>query len=145
MSMTMASYNMMNGYRADYQAVVGAIIKLLEIKDKYTSGHSNKVSYYSVLIANQLKLNMQEMRMLEIAAVLHDIGKIVISDLILNKSSKLSDEEFLEVKKHSVIGATVLKAGGFCENICETVEQHHEWWNGKGYPFGISGEKICLV
>ncbi len=144
LSMTMDNYDKMNGYRADYQAILSAIIKLLEIKDKYTSGHSSRVSYYAVLIAKQLKLSMSEIKRIEIAATLHDIGKIVISDEILNKSSKLSEEEFIVVKKHSFIGATVLRSGGFCEKICETVEQHHEWWNGKGYPYGISGDMISL-
>lgn len=82
--------------------------------------------------------------MIEIVAILHDIGKIVISSRILSKLGKLYEEEFQEMKKHPVIGATVLRSGGFNESICETVEQHHEWWNGKGYPYGISGSDISL-
>jgi len=144
LSMTMSNYDMMNGYKADYQAIVSAIIKLLEIKDKYTSGHSIRVSYYAVLIAKQLELSTSEIKRIEIAAILHDIGKVVVSDEILNKSSKLSEEEFNEIKKHSVIGAIVLRSGGFCEKIYKAVEQHHEWWNGKGYPYGISGDMISL-
>ena len=62
------------------------------------------------------------------------LGKLLFQMKILNKSSKLSEEEFNVIKKHSVIGAIVLRSGGFCEKICKAVEQHHEWWNGKGYP-----------
>lgn len=144
LSLTMSNFDMMNRYRADHRATLNAIIKLLEIKDKYTAGHSHKVAYYSMLIAEELQLSREEIKMIEIAAILHDIGKIVISSRILSKLGKLNEEEFLEMKKHPLIGATVLRSGGFNESICETVEQHHEWWNGKGYPYGISGSNISL-
>ena len=144
LSITLSNYELLNSFRDNYQATVSTIIKLLEIKDRYTAGHSNKVAHYSILVAERLHLSKQEIKTLEIAAVFHDIGKIVISDKILNKKGKLSKVEFDEIKKHPVNGATVLRAGGFHDSICEIVEQHHERWDGKGYPFGISENNIHL-
>lgn len=127
----------------DYTAI-HTLIALLELKDKYTKGHSRNVSNYSIMIANTLKLSKGELENIEIASLLHDIGKVIITNTILNKSGKLSDSEFSIIKEHPVTGASALRSGGFNEDICNIVEQHHEKWDGSGYPKGISYNDICI-
>ena len=139
--------NMMDEFRQkneiDYNAI-NTIISLLEAKDKYTKGHSRNVSNFALILAKSLKLSEIDLINIEIAALLHDIGKIIISDSILNKSGKLSDSEFSIIKEHPAIGANALRSGGYNENICRIVEQHHERWDGSGYPKGISSNDICI-
>lgn len=127
----------------DYTAIK-TLIALLEVKDKYTKGHSRNVSNYSALIAKTLKLSESEFENIRIAALLHDVGKIIIVNEILNKSGKLNDLEFSIIKEHPTTGADSLRAGGFNEDICNIVEQHHERWDGSGYPMGISSNDICI-
>ena len=126
----------------DYNAI-NTIISLLEAKDKYTKGHSRNVSNFALVLAKALKLCEDDYMNIEIAALLHDIGKIVISNSILNKYGKLNDMEYSTIKEHPATGAKALYSGGYNENICRIVEQHHERWDGSGYPKGISSNDIC--
>lgn len=144
MSASMTSYKSFNRYRENYLCATGSIITLLDIKDTYTGSHSKNVANYSGLIAKQLKLSENEIKMIKVAATLHDIGKIIVSDNILNKAGKLTNSEYAQMKEHPAIGSKVLKAGGFIEYISKIVEQHHEKWDGTGYPSGISHNNISL-
>lgn len=116
----------------------------IEAKDEYTKGHSHRVAEYSVLIARELGWNEKELSNLKNAAHLHDIGKIAIPDTILNKPSKLSEEEFSIIKEHTIIGANILKNISLIDHVQEIVRNHHERYDGNGYPDGLKGKKIPL-
>lgn len=116
----------------------------IEAKDEYTKGHSHRVAEYSVLIARELGWNEKELNNLKNAAHLHDIGKIAIPDTILNKPSKLSEEEFSIIKEHTTIGANILKNISLIDHVQEIVRNHHERYDGNGYPDGLKGKEIPL-
>ena len=116
----------------------------IEAKDEYTKGHSHRVAEYSVLIARELGWNEKELSNLKNAAHLHDIGKIAIPDTILNKPSKLSEEEFSIIKEHTTIGANILKNISLIDHVQEIVRNHHERYDGNGYPDGLKGKEIPL-
>jgi putative nucleotidyltransferase with HDIG domain len=119
------------------------IVKKVEVKDRYTYLHSNRVAKYSIKIAQKLKLNRLQMENLNLSSTLHDIGKIHIPEEILNKPSKLTEEEFEIIKKHPSDGSEMIK-GTFYEEIAPIIEQHHERLNGSGYPKGLTGDEILL-
>jgi len=124
--------------------MVMALSEALDARDKYTSGHSRRVMEYSVGIARHLKLPEKDIDRLKISALLHDIGKIGISDAVLHKESRLSDKEFAIIKKHPEIGANIIKAIGAFKDLVPIVYHHHERFDGTGYPQGIYGEQIPL-
>ncbi|GBU24287.1 phosphohydrolase [Fibrobacteria bacterium R8-3-H12] len=124
--------------------MVMALSKALDARDKYTAGHSIRVMEYAVGIAKHLKLPEKDIGRLKISALLHDIGKIGISDAVLHKESKMSDKEFAVIKKHPEIGANILKAVGAFKDLVPIVYHHHERFDGMGYPQGIYGEQIPL-
>lgn len=119
------------------------IKKQVELKDRYTRKHSDRVAKYSVKIAKKLKLNKERLENLTLASVLHDIGKIHVPIEILNKPARLADEEFEIIKKHPVDGAEMIKESYYKE-LAPIIEQHHERLNGTGYPYGLSGDDILL-
>ncbi|EDL65437.1 HD-GYP domain-containing protein [Bacillus sp. SG-1] len=119
------------------------IAKQVELKDRYTFKHSDRVANYSMRIAKKLKLNRSQLDNLNIAASLHDIGKINVPEEILNKPGRLTDEEFAIIKKHPGDGAEMIK-GTYYEEIHPIIEQHHERLNGTGYPQGLKGDEISL-
>lgn len=116
----------------------------IEAKDEYTRGHSYRVAEYAAMIAAELGWTPEEIQELKHAAYLHDIGKIGIPDQILNKPSKLTDDEYNLIKQHPVIGAEILKDITFIPHIIEVARSHHERYDGKGYPDGIGGTDIPI-
>jgi len=124
--------------------MVMALSEALDARDRYTAGHSRRVMEYSVGIAKHLKLPEKDIDRLKISALLHDIGKIGISDAVLHKESRLSDKEFATIKKHPEIGANIIKAIGAFKDLVPIVYHHHERFDGMGYPQGIYGEQIPL-
>lgn len=116
----------------------------IEAKDEYSRGHSYRVAEYAALIAAELGWSSEEIQQLKHAAYLHDIGKIGIPDLILNKPSRLTDDEYNLIKKHTVIGAEILKDITFVPHIVEVARNHHERYDGNGYPDGLSGVEIPI-
>ena len=114
----------------------------IEAKDEYTRGHSHRVAEYSVLIARELGWDEKDLEDLKNAAYLHDIGKIGIPDTILNKPTKLTDEEFSIIKEHTTIGANILKNISLIDHVEEIVRNHHERYDGEGYPDGLKGNEI---
>lgn len=116
----------------------------IEAKDEYTQGHSHRVAEYSVLIARELGWNEKDIEDLKNAAYLHDIGKIGIPDTILNKPAKLTDEEFSIIKEHTTIGANILKNISLIDHVQEVVRNHHERYDGLGYPDGLKGDEIPI-
>ena len=114
----------------------------VEAKDPYTRGHSDRVSEYSVLIGKKLGLSEDEIKTLQVGGLFHDIGKIGIPDSILLKDSKLTDDEYSEIKNHPSIGAHILCNAEVFKDIIPIVKHHHERYDGRGYPGQLKGEDI---
>lgn len=123
---------------------VKALAAAVDAKDPYTKGHSEAVVKYTLEIANKLKLPKEDIESLEIAALLHDIGKIGIKEDVLLKPGKLDDKEWSVIKEHPTISAKILGPVEFPEVIMLAVRLHHEQIDGKGYPDGLSQEEIPL-
>jgi len=114
----------------------------LEAKDKYTHGHSERVTEIAVAIAQELNIAKGMLEKIRLAGLLHDVGKIGVSELILNKPSKLTNEEFNLVKAHCEVGERILSPIVEDKEILEMVRHHHERYDGTGYPDGLSGEQM---
>ena len=114
----------------------------VEAKDPYTRGHSDRVSEYSVLIGRTLDLPEEQINILRVGGLFHDIGKIGVPDSVLLKDAKLTDEEYAQIKKHPTIGAHILSTATTFQDILPIVKHHHERYDGKGYPSGLAGEDI---
>lgn len=114
----------------------------VEAKDPYTKGHSERVSKYSVLLGKYLGLPDDQLRLLEIGGLFHDIGKLGIPDNILQKNAKLTDDEYDEIKNHPSIGEKILSTAAIFKEIVPIVKFHHEKYDGFGYPSGLKGEEI---
>ena len=114
----------------------------VEAKDTYTRGHSDRVSEYSVLIGKHLGLSEEDLHLLRVGGLFHDIGKIGVPDSILLKTSKLTDDEYSEIKNHPTIGAHILSNATIFENAIPVVKHHHERYDGFGYPSKLAGENI---
>jgi len=127
-----------------YFEIVKALAQAIEAKDPYTHGHSEGVMKYAVLIAQKLGLQEREKESLRYAAILHDIGKIGVRGIVLNNPNGLTNDEYNEVKKHPLIGEGIIKPIELLQPIRPLMRHHHEWYNGKGYPDGLSGENIPL-
>lgn len=121
-----------------------SISNAVDAKDTYTREHSQRVANYSCLIAKELGWSQECIDDLEKIALLHDIGKIGIKDAVLNKPSRLTDEEYEIIKQHTVIGANILKDLTTLPNVSLGAKYHHERYDGKGYPSGIKGEEIPI-
>lgn len=127
-----------------YHDIIESLAAALDLKDKYTSGHSTRVGNMSYDLGKYLKISDDNLQMIHIAAHLHDIGKIGVPDNILNKSGKLNDSEWVLMKKHSEMGYDILKKADSLKEISYIVLHHHERWDGYGYPKGLSKEEIPI-
>ncbi len=123
---------------------VFAFAKTIELKDRYTGEHVERTVHYATEIARVLKLPKEDTERIRQAAILHDLGKIGISEKILLKKSKLNKEEFIEIKKHPQIGVDIIRPIQFLHAIIPFILYHHERWDGNGYPNGLKGEEIPL-
>ena len=124
--------------------LVLALVSAIEAKDRYTIGHSERVSKYATLMAQKLNLPEEQVHEIKVAGMLHDIGKIGVADSILNKPGKLSKEEFEEMKRHPSIGTYILNTLNLSENTLNAINYHHERFDGKGYPLGLKGKELPL-
>jgi len=134
-------------FKREYDHVLSsmkALVVALEARDQYTSGHTLRVSRMALEIGARLGLSENELHDLEIAANLHDIGKIGVRDVILLKAGKLTEEEYATIKEHALIGAEILRPIKSLKKIIPLIMYHHERWDGTGYPAGIEGEAIPL-
>jgi HD-GYP domain-containing protein (c-di-GMP phosphodiesterase class II) len=122
--------------------MIETMVAMIEAKDTYTHGHSERVSRYSMAIADELKLNREVKRLLLVSALCHDVGKVGIPDAILKKASMLSSEEYEEMKLHPTIGAEIIRHMPNAHRFISGVKHHHEKWDGTGYPDGLAGEDI---
>lgn len=125
-------------------ALLLSLVKPVEARELFAEGHAERVRYYAVMLGKELGIARRGLELLEIAAIVHDIGKIKIPKEILNKPGRLSGQEFNLIKSHPDDGADVLKHFNFLTDVVEIVRQHHEKFNGKGYPRGLGGEEISL-
>ena len=114
-------------------------------QDTYTKEHSDRVASYAVLIGEKLNLSEDDLYTLRLGAIYHDIGKVGISAKIVFKDTKLDDDEYIEMKKHTFIGSDILSQSDTFKNIIPIVKYHHERYDGKGYPEGLKGEEIPLL
>lgn len=128
-----------------YYGTIESLRLAVDAKDAYTKNHSDRVSYYSVMIGKQLGLSDNELEILKQGALFHDIGKIGIPDAILQKPGKLTDEEYDDIKNHPSIGAKILAPAKIFSDLVPMVLHHHERYDGRGYPVGLSGEDIPLM
>ena len=129
-----------NAYRSTLQALTAA----LETRDAETHGHSERVVTFSLRLGREYGLNRAQMKALEFGSLLHDIGKIGVPDAILRKPAKLTDEEWVRMREHPMHGQQILRGIKFLEGAARVVAQHHEKWDGSGYPLGIKAEEIDI-
>jgi putative nucleotidyltransferase with HDIG domain len=131
--------------RAAYLGAIRALAATLDARDPYTAGHSERVSALSVLMGRQIQSGEADVDVLRLGALLHDIGKIGLSDEVLRKPSALTAEEYEQIKRHPAVGARILRQVPFLAPHIPIVELHHERPDGRGYPFGLRGDDIPLA
>jgi putative nucleotidyltransferase with HDIG domain len=127
-----------------YRSTLKALTAALETRDAETHGHSERVVTFSLRLGRELGLDKDEMKSLEFGSLLHDIGKIGVPDAILRKPAKLTEEEWMRMREHPLHGQQILREIEFLEGAARVVAQHHEKWDGSGYPLGLRGEQIDL-
>jgi response regulator RpfG family c-di-GMP phosphodiesterase len=127
-----------------YRMTLKALVAALETRDQETHGHSERVVNFSLRLGQELELSAGQMRSLEFGALLHDIGKIGVPDAILRKPAKLTEEEWTLMREHPSHGQRILGGIDFLEGASKVVAQHHEKWDGSGYPLGLKGEEVDL-
>jgi response regulator RpfG family c-di-GMP phosphodiesterase len=127
-----------------YVRSIDALIKALEAKDFYTRGHSQRVTIYSVAMAREMGLPEEEIERLRRAAVLHDLGKIGVREVVLNKPGRLTDEEYGEIIRHPETAMRILEPIPFFQPLLPAILHHHERFDGRGYPARIAGDRIPL-
>jgi putative nucleotidyltransferase with HDIG domain len=141
----MENVRLMEQLQVTYVATLRSLIQILEAKDPYTRGHTERVASYSMALANRLHVGPDDLRRILFGSLLHDIGKMGLRDDIINKPGPLNDEEWVQMKLHPVVGAQIVEKMEFLTGAIDIVRHHHESWDGKGYPDGIAGEKIPLI
>ena len=127
-----------------YRMTLKALAAALETRDRETHGHSERVVSFSLRLGRELNLSSEDLRALEFGALLHDIGKIGVPDAILHKPAQLCAEEWVNMRRHPVHGQQILQGIEFLEGAARVVGQHHEKWDGTGYPAGLRGDEIDL-
>ncbi len=138
------SFKLYLNMKTIYFETIKALTKAIDAKDEYTKGHSFRVAEYAVMIGKELKMSEPRLEILKTAGLLHDVGKIGISDNILLKPGKLSTEEMDEIKNHPNIGAKIIEDVEFLDKARIYISQHHERYDGKGYPNNVKGEDMPL-
>jgi HD-GYP domain-containing protein (c-di-GMP phosphodiesterase class II) len=127
-----------------FELVIRALLSALKCKDEYTWGHSLRVAYFCVSVAKEMGFSEAEIYELEVSALFHDISKIGVPDTVLLKPSRLTDDEFLEMKLHPSKSFEILQDFPIFNKIANNVKYHHERFDGRGYPEGIKGEAIPI-
>ena len=127
-----------------YRTTLKALTAALETRDSETHGHSERVVNFSLRLGQELGLDAEQMRSLEFGSLLHDIGKIGVPDAVLRKPAKLTEEEWVRMREHPLHGQKILRGIEFLEGAAKVVAQHHEKWDGTGYPLGLRGAQIDL-
>lgn len=128
-----------------YLSIIQTLAKAIDAKDQYTNGHSQRVGQYSKEIARRMGKSEKEQEEIYHAAILHDVGKIRVDDSIINKKDRLDDEEYLKMKIHPLAGYHILRYVDESSTISQAAKEHHERYDGKGYPNGLAGENISEI
>ena len=131
-------------YDHEYQSVLQILCEALDVRDQATEGHSRRVADLSVVVARELGINRDRLKDLERAAILHDIGKIVVTDAVLSKPGPLTEAEWKEMKRHPVVGFDMVRNVPLLRQAADIIYAHHEHFDGTGYPNGLLGEEIPL-
>ncbi len=126
------------------QEVLNALVDALDYRDSETQAHSRRVAGYARCVAERLGLRGAELSATELGALLHDVGKIGVPDAILRKRGPLTMEEWTEMRRHPGMGGALVQRISFLAEAARVVREHHERWDGKGYPRGLAGEEICI-
>ena len=134
----------LNSLEGAYRSTLKALTAALETRDSETHGHSERVVSYSLRLGREYGLTSEEMKSLEFGSLLHDIGKIGVPDSILRKPAKLTEEEWVRMREHPQHGQQILRGIEFLQGAARVVAQHHEKWDGTGYPLGLRGEEIDI-
>jgi putative nucleotidyltransferase with HDIG domain len=132
----------LNSLEDAYRSTLRALTSALETRDSETHGHSERVVTYSLRLGREYGLPSEKLKALEFGSLLHDIGKIGVPDSILRKPGKLTEEEWVKMREHPVHGQQILRGIEFLEGAARVVAQHHEKWDGSGYPLGIREEEV---
>ncbi|MEK6281574.1 MAG: HD domain-containing phosphohydrolase [Acidobacteriota bacterium] len=132
----------LNSLEDAYRSTLKALTAALEARDQETHGHSERVVTYSLRLGREYGLDQSHMKALEFGSLLHDIGKIGVPDMILRKPAKLTEEEWVLMREHPAHGQQILRGITFLEGAARVVAQHHEKWDGSGYPLGLAGEDV---
>ena len=128
--------------RKDEHRTILALKAALQLRDAETMGHSERVVRFSLLLGRELGLNTAQIKSLEYGSLFHDIGKIGVPDAILRKPGPLNSLEWIKMREHPLLGFEILSRIDFLKKASLVVAQHHERWDGKGYPFGLAGVQI---
>jgi ribonuclease P protein subunit RPR2 len=131
--------------QASYMATVRALSNAVEARDAYTAKHAERVAAYGLEIAREMALDLARDPATEFGFLLHDVGKVAVSDRILHKPGPLTPAERREMERHPVVGAAIVSGIEFLGAAAEVVRHHHERWDGSGYPDGLAGEEIPLA
>ncbi|MCD6297514.1 MAG: HD domain-containing protein [Deltaproteobacteria bacterium] len=143
-SLSLENAYLFDDLKSAYFDTIKAISNSIEARDPYTRGHSERVVRFSKAIAEELNWKENEIELIDWGGMLHDVGKIGISDSTLKKSGKLTDDEYNEIKSHPLIGAQIVEGISFLKSAIPYILEHHERFDGKGYPRGVAGENISI-
>jgi putative nucleotidyltransferase with HDIG domain len=143
-SVAIENANLYNDLLDLYLHTIQSLAAAIDAKDSYTHGHSKRVMYFSIAIAKEMGYSGEKLNTLRHTALLHDIGKIGISESILQKPGKLTDEEFDNIRSHPVLGSHILESIDFLKDVRLQMKHHHEKYDGTGYPDRLKGEDIPL-
>ncbi len=135
----------LNDELVNVENAIIALATAIEAKDPYTEGHVERVASYALTLGKEVRLAPWELRALHKAAILHDVGKIGVDESILLKPGSLTEEEFNQLKTHTIIGERICRPLGRNRLILEVIRHHHERYDGKGYPDGLAGEDIPIA
>lgn len=144
LSTSLENAYLFNDLKLSYFDTIKAISNSIEARDPYTRGHSTRVAHIAKGLAKELGWRTKEIELIDWGGILHDVGKIGIYDAILHKKDLLTDQEFGMIKTHPLIGAEIVKGISFLEPVLPYIMEHHEKYDGTGYPFMLSGENISI-
>jgi len=140
----MENARLLKQLQVTYVSTLKTLISIIEAKDRYTKGHTERVAAYAMAIANRMEFSEEDLRRVMFGALLHDIGKLGILENVLHKKGALDESEWKHLMEHPVIGAEVVEKMEFLTGVAEIVRHHHESWDGRGYPGKLVGEAIPL-
>lgn len=128
--------------RSTYMRTIKVLAGAIDVRDHHTHSHSENMAKYAVAIASQMGLSVKDIELIREACALHDLGKIGVEDHILTKRTPLTEDEWQQIRRHPEIGAQILEPLTFLNGVIDLVRQHHEHYDGSGYPQGLKGEEI---